>query len=91
MSAAEFDPSDYERPRPVRGVRGTIVTSHAVMHVAVYAVGNQWRADAVVELEGRPGAAQLHVTFDAPTPREAWAALYADMRARRLGRWLEAA
>lgn len=81
-----FDPSDYERPAR-RGVRGTIVTRSAVMHVAVYAVGDQWRADAVVELAGGVQA-QLPVSFNAPTPREAWAAVSAAVL-RKLGNWLE--
>lgn len=83
-SDVEVDPSDFERPRRV-GVRGVIESAHAVLHLCIYPHAGTWTAEAVVELANDAGSLQTAMRFTAPTARDAWAALNADLT-RQFGR-----
>ena len=81
MSAQDFDASDYERPRRC-GVRGVIEAAGAVVHLCLWPHRGAWRAEAILELENAAGSLQVPLAFEAPTARDAWAALNAELTSR---------
>jgi len=81
VSAGDFDPSDYERPR---GVRGVLRLEHATISLLLTrSSSGAWRASALLCSEGDGWAARnVPITVTGPTPRECWAALNAELAAR---------